>query len=87
MALFVIALLVLAVVGYCQRTASSFDGTWLKTQGPAEMPSELKLRLTKSQFSMRYLEGGGVERITFQLDGREHPLWDVVGLTPPIRRP
>lgn len=73
-------LLVLGVVGYRHLRSSSLDGAWLKADGAAAMPDQITIRLTPSQFKMKYWAyPGGVERITLLLDGREHPFWTVAG--------
>jgi hypothetical protein len=73
-------LLVLGVVGYRHLRSSPLDGTWLKASGAAQLPDEMTIRLTRSQFTTRYRAvPWGVEHVTLLLDGREHLFWAMPG--------
>jgi|SRR5580692_138710 hypothetical protein len=70
-------LIVLGVAGYRYARSSPLDGTWLKTDGVGYLANEMRLQLTRNEFTVRFRRDetmglAGVEHITFLLDGREH---------------
>jgi hypothetical protein len=81
-----VLLALLAVAAYL-HLRSPFDGTWLKLQGTGsgELTGahEVTLRLNRNEFTIRFFKTEGMiegkERITYILDGREHPFSVMAG--------
>jgi hypothetical protein len=56
-----------------QARAHGLSGRWEDVGQYARMPREISTHISSTAFQERFQEGGGLVKITWLLDGREHP--------------